>query len=597
MSMAAAGKKAMSKPKKKAKTSKVKKVAKKIKSAHEIEKARFSRAVSAFFRRLDFVRVKTDGKEVKFKGRTGELDDVFVYQNIVVVCEYTVGQPSSEHVGKKSLLWNLIEENHADWVEYLRSTFPAFSQILDSSDFDLSEYRVRVCYVSKNAVSDEVISCVKKTKFLDLTTFRYFDALAKTIHKSARFEFFAYLNFKFKEIGEEIKNTSQDAKQFRGFLLPSTFSSFPSGFKVVSFYADPNTLLSMSYVLRRDSWRDPEGMYQRVLMKGRMKEMRKYLTTQERVFVNNIIVTLPNETMINDLAISGKNLSDDESKLVQPITVSVPRTSNVIGIVDGQHRVYCYHEGVDEYEKQIRKIRSRQNLLVTGIIYPKNYGEQDRQRFEAKLFLEINDKQKKAKSDLKQSIELILNPYSNTAIAKRVVERLNATGALRGMLQTNYFDPPNLIRTTSIVAYGLRPLVKVGSKESMFQTWSKSNKQLLVDKQKGGSGDASDELLIEYVDYCVKSINALLVAVKKEIGSEKWALADKPKDRHLTPTLINGLLVCLRLLIGQKKLYAQATYEELLQGFHSFGYKKYKSSQWSALGTKIYNEYFLNTDA
>lgn len=589
MSMAAVKKKAL-KPKK-PKASKKSKT-KKIKSPHEIEKAKFSRAISSFFQRLDFQRVRTEGKEINFKGRTGELDDIFVHENIVVVCEYTVGQSSTEHVAKKNLLWNLIEENHADWVAFLWATFPAFAAIFDGADFDFSEYRVRVCYISKHAVSDEVMGCIDRTKFLDLTTFRYFDALAKTIHKSARFEFFAYLGFEFKEVGDEIKNTSEDAKQFRGFLLPAAFSSFPPGFKVVSFYADPHTLLSMSYVLRRDSWRDPEGMYQRVLMKGRMKEMRKYLTTQDRVFVNNIIVTLPNGTMINDLNISGKNLTEDESKLVRPITVSVPRTSNVIGIVDGQHRVYCYHEGIDDYEARIKKIRSRQNLLVTGIIYPKTYNEQDRQRFEAKLFLEINDKQKKAKSDLKQSIELILSPFSNTAIAKRVVERLNAGGALKGMLQTNYFDPPNLIRTTSIVTYGLRPLVKVGNKDSMFEMWANPDKQKLLEVQKSGGGSVDDELLIDYVDFCVKSINALFVAVRKEIGSEKWALADRPKDRNLTPTLINGLLVCLRLLIGQKKLYVQATYESRLVGFKAFDYKKYKSSHWAALGTKIYSEYF-----
>ncbi|WP_426663505.1 DGQHR domain-containing protein [Rhodanobacter aciditrophus] len=561
-------------------------------SPHELEKRKFSRGIVGLFTRLSFRRIKTEGKEFTFLGRTGELDDIFVYENVVVVAEYTVGQPSTEHAAKKNLLWSRIVNNQQAWVSFLCDTFLQFADAFNEGDFDASEYRVRVCYFSKRTMSEEVVNCISDTRFLDLTTFRYFDALVKTIQKSARFEFFAFLGLAYTEIGDQIKDSSNETKAFRGFLLPANFSSFPPGFKVVSFYADPNTLLSMSYVLRRDSWRDPEGMYQRVLMRGRMTEMRKYLTSQERVFVNNIIVTLPGPTMINDLHVSGKNLTEDETKLVRPVTVAVPRASNVIGIVDGQHRVYCYHEGVDVYEAKIKKLRTRQNLLVTGIIYPDSYGEVERQRFEAKLFLEINDKQKKAKSDLKQSIELILSPCSNIAIAKRVIERLNAGGALKGMLQTNYFDPPTLIRTTSIVTYGLRPLVKVGSKDSLFEAWPDPNKHELLAKQQGGRAGANDDLLVDYVDFCVKSINALLLAARKALGSERWALADKPKDRHLTPTLINGFLVCMRLLISQKSLYSQSVYEARLAGFGSSNYKKYKSSHWSALGAKIFGDYF-----
>lgn len=556
---------------------------------HQIEKRKFERAIREIFRRVDFERVKSDGKEFTFRGRTGELDDIFLYENIIVVAEYTVGQPSSEHVSKKNLLWDLIRAHRDEWVEFLCKKFPAFQSHFDAHSYLESEYRLCVCYFSKASISQELENLISHTRFLDHTKIRYFDALSKAIHRSARFEFFKFMGIEFSEVGQEIKKTSNTTKEFKGHLLPDGFSSFPKGFKVASFYADPNTLLSMSYVLRRDSWRDPEGMYQRVLMKGRMNEMRRYLTTEERVFVNNIIVTLPNETKLNELGDSGKNIPEHETKTVRAVTVAVPHRSNVIGIIDGQHRVFCYHEGTDAYEQKIKKLRERQNLLVTGIIYPANYTGLQRQRFEAKLFLEINDKQRKARSDLKQSIELILNPYSNTAIAKRIVERLNAAGPLKGMLQTNYFDPPSLIRTTSIVAYGLRPLIKVGTKDSMYAVWPDARKSDIAEKL---PGPGADEVLTAYIDFCVTSINALLIAAKKQIPG-KWRLSEKAKDRELTPTLINGLFVCLRLLIThKKKLYSQVTYEARLKDLGTFDFKRHRSSRWGALGAALYTGYF-----
>ena len=95
----------------------------------------------------------------------------------------------------------------------------------------------------------------------------------------------------------------------------------------------------------------------------------------------------------------------------------------------------------------------------------------------------------------------------------------------------------------------------------------------------------------DYIDFCVVSINAFLVAAKKQLLS-KWKLADKSKDRELTPTMINGLFVCMRLLIANKKLYAQQTYETKLKDLNEFDFKKHRSSRWGALGAALYKKYF-----
>jgi len=230
---------------------------------------------------------------------------------------------------------------------------------------------------------------------------------------------------------------------------------------------------------------------------------------------------------------------------------------------------------------------------VTGIIYPEKYGEVSKRRFEAKLFLEINDKQKRTGSELKQSIELILSPYSTIAIAKSVVQRLNSKGALKGFLQTNYFDPPNLIRTTSIVSYGLRPLVKLDGEDALFTAWNQAGKERLRELQKSSSPPIThDPILGDYVDYCVKAINDLLIAAKKSDDPSRWKLTEKAKDRHLSPTIINGFVVCLRLLVANGKVTTSQNYEARLSELKHFQFGRYKSSSWKALGTALYMKYF-----
>ncbi|WP_395136018.1 DGQHR domain-containing protein [Rhodanobacter sp. FW102-FHT14D07] len=546
-------------------------------------------AVRSLFKRLGLQRIKSDGVEFKFKERTGELDDIFIYENVVVLGEYTVGKKGTEHIAKKSLLYGIINNNQSEWMEFAVARFSGFGEL----KYLPSEYQVKICYFSVNALSDEVYGALDYVYFLNGTKFRYFDALAKTIHKSARLEFFKYLKLDFKKIGSEIKSSSSNSRSFGGFVLPESFSSFPTGFKVVSFYADPKALLTMSYVLRKDSWRDEDGLYQRVLMKGRMKEMRRYLTTEERVFVNNIIVTLPKETRLNEPGEEGKNIDTRALSVVRDVTVSVPFKADVIGIVDGQHRVFCYHEGDDQYEDKIEKLRDRQNLLVTGVIYPPAYADADKRRFEAKLFLEINDKQRRARSDLKHSIEMILSPYSTIAIAKAVVARMNSNGALRQMLQTNYFDPPRLIRTSSIVSYGLRPLLKLEGVDSLFSSWDDPDKLKLVELQKGKASQTTiDPILEKYIAYCYASLNDILLAARKKLGPQRWALEDRAKDRFLTPTLINGLIVCLRLVIQNGKPLSETTYGERFAVLDQVSITKYKSSSWKALGEAIYKKCF-----
>ncbi|MGS5086090.1 hypothetical protein ACVC7V_06225 [Hydrogenophaga sp. A37] len=544
----------------------------------------------AVFKRIGFEWVRSDGIEFQFDGRTGEIDDVLIYGNILIVAEYTTGKPDSAHLAKKSILYEKIRRRSADWIFEYQKFNEAFSTAIQQSLYQPEEFQVFFVYASLHGADQEMERAFPHYRFLDGTRLRYFDALSKTIHKSARHEFFNYLGVDLKRLEQRIHDSSDKSKSFHGYILPEANSGYPKGFKVVSFYGDPATLLEMSYVLRKDSWRDDEGLYQRILIKGKIGKMRQYLTSAKRVFVNNIIVTLPNEAIINDPE-TGRNVDNADLTIVRPIKVSIPLKANMIGLVDGQHRVFCYHEAAnDPLDKEISKQRTRQNLLVTGLIFPSSWSTTARREFEAKLFLEINDTQARAKSVLKQSIEVLLNPFSTLAIAKEVTNRLSKNGALSGLLQTNFFDPPELIKTSSIVSYGLRPLIKTDGDDSLFSAWRNPKKSLLINKSI--DSEIRKELLSSYIGFCTQEINDFLIEAKIATGSGTWK-PSTPRDRQLlSTTTINGFLVCIRLLVASNTQRGRDFYSKKFSPLKSVKFNDYKSSAWKALGEKIFETCF-----
>jgi DGQHR domain-containing protein len=540
----------------------------------------------AVFKRVGFKWIKADSVQFQFDGRTGEIDDIMLLDNILLIAEYTSGKPDNAHLAKKSILFEKILKQSAEWVVEYQQSNAVFAQVIQDSGYQPEEFQIFVVYASLHGADQEIEHHFKHYRFLDGTRLRYFDALGKTIFESAKHEFFNYLGVDLRRLGRRVNDSSDKSKNFNGYVLPEANSGYQKGFKVVSFYADPATLLEMSYVLRKDSWRDDDGLYQRILIKGKIGKMRQYLTTARRVFVNNIIVTLPNEALINEPG-TGKNVDNSQLSVVRPVTLSIPLKANMIGLVDGQHRVFSYHEAPnDPLDKEIAKQRTRQNLLVTGLIFPSTWSDKARREFEAKLFLEINDTQARAKSVLKHSIEVILNPFSTLAIAKEVTNRLSKSGALAGMLQTNFFDPPDRIKTSSIVSYGLRPLVKTDGEDSLYFAWKDSRKALLNNKD--ANADERKEVLAAYLSFCAKEINDFLLAAKLAIDPNKWRVSSARDPQLLSTTTINGFLVCIRLIIENKEKRGAPEYSQKLAGLRSVNFKAYKSSAWKSLGEKIY---------
>ena len=174
-----------------------------------------------------------------------------------------------------------------------------------------------------------------------------------------------------------------------------------------------------------------------MLESPKLLSMRKYLYEEKRVFVNNIIATVSkNDITLKRISFDPQTSQQTETIIdidkagnftpnsahVESIQIEIQDKYNIVGIIDGQHRVYAYHESNDIYEEAIKTLRKQQNLLVTCIIYPEKESVQEKNRFEANLFLEINKNQKKLNSTLQQEIELIVSPFSTISIGKDILK-------------------------------------------------------------------------------------------------------------------------------------------------------------------------------
>lgn len=548
-----------------------------VKSAH-------IRSVRSIFRNMGFERAsEIAGTEIKVGGQSGEFDDAFLYENLLILTEYTTSQPSdvTSHLKNKKIIFSNVIADKRSFLAYLREKLPKLNERLGDK-FHIDRYIIEILYCSLKDFDQNIKSIVTEPRYLDFPILKYFENISGTVKKSCLGEFFDFLKIDPKEVASNgvFENSTQNAN-YEGSILPESSSGFDPGYKVVSFYADPAALLSRAYVLRRDGWQASYQAYQRMLIRSKIESIRKKLKEEKRVFVNNIVATLPPDA--HAVLPNGKTADISKITKTEPVTISLPLKANSVGLIDGQHRLYSYYESRDD-DPRIAKLRHQQNLLVTGIVYPENITSEEAERFEAELFLAINSHQTNASTALRQEIEVLLHPYSQMAIGRQVMRRLGEIGPLAGHVEKYFFDKGKL-KTSSIVSYGLGPLIKLSGDDSLFKLFSHPDKEAFA----AGRSTAGLEA---YLNFATTHINTFLGAVRANVDGTRWTSDPKSKDRLIAVTYINSFLITLRLLIQNGASLEFDDLKSKLRGIGSFRFKDYHSSQYARMAENIYKNYF-----
>ncbi|MFH0815430.1 MAG: hypothetical protein V1934_01240 [Methanobacteriota archaeon] len=562
------------------------------------EERQFKVDINTIFTNSSFNQIPTRNVQFKVLGRDCEIDNIFLYENILVIAE-DVARPDQrdikEHLLNKANLFAFIIGHQQDFINAIVDKFPRFKEI-NNDKYSYDDMKLIFLYCSFYNIDEKYKERNENIIFMERPRIQYFVSLAKIIQKSTKYELLKFLNIELCDIGHA--PSGEDNRKYDAILLPEKQSNFPKGNKIVTFLVEPERLLTQSYVLRKDGWRDRDCVYQRMLIDYKINEMRDHLASKGRVFVNNIIVTLPKNSSFYDE--KGNQLTSSELMTRKTLKIQIPYEFNTIGIIDGQHRIFAYYEGheKDTREKKIKVLRDKQHLLVTGLIYQNECTDHEKTIFEARLFLEINDKQSRAKGHLKQAIATIVNPVSAIAISKEIINHLSRSGPLTNFLEEYFYDAGK-IKTSSIVSYGLQYIVKFTDEDTFYKYWGSKEKEKLkmLEETPTPLTAQEKELLASYIVFCANHINTFLKAFKDSIPPELWTL-DKKTSHVLTTGTINSLIYCMRMLLQNNQL---GGFENYKQGFAklknnpslNFNEKlPFRSNQWKPLGETIYNTCF-----
>lgn len=535
------------------------------------------------FNNLGFDEINSKDIHCEINGESSEIDHIYLYENLIILCEKTLSQDIDSHFPKKQKFYNQVLDDENNFInEYSKINIDFRKKISINNTYDIKDYLIRAIYASEKCTPNS--STLKNYAPLHLLTpslCQYFKALTKTIKQSAKYEMFNFLDVDISQIGEESLSGSSGSNQdYDGIILPNRHTKYPEGFSIASFYVDPKTLLERACVLRRDAWSKAELSYQRLLVSKKISKMRDYLCKDGKVFVNNLIITLPSNVSIKD---KNKNPINGPINEKQHVTLGLPRKLASIGIIDGQHRIYSYYEGTGEDEQRIAPLRTKQNLLVTGIIFPSEYTNEQKTQFEADLFLKINDTQTRVHSSLKQELEIIINPYSTVALSKKIINKLCEKGPLENILQKNVYDDSLKIKSASITSYGLIPLINIKGVDSLFKIWKPDPS---INKE-----DSIHLWVDQYIDYCVKIINLMLAGPKVKLAETKsWKV--KKEKGILTATSISGLMRYLIQLIasGESDL-ENINYIKTFQHISPDDFEGFVSSGWAKLSKNLFKKF------
>lgn len=553
------------------------------------KEAAFRRKIRTTFTDAGFSYLSSNGKEFKIGFRVVELDYVFIYDNVILICEDTCGQKKDKtHIRKKSESFQEIKTHVREFLQWVRDTFPEKKSLVDK--YRAERYQIFYLYISQNELdlTDDEKALYGNLVFVEPKTLAYFSRMSQCIHYSARYEIFRFLNLKDDQLGS---SSSEGAKTTikAPIIYPEDVTGLRNGVRVVSFMMSAEKLLRTCYVLRKDNWEESIFLYQRLIEKEKIKSIRAFLVNKGEAFYNNIIVALPDSVTFEDD--STKPISKEEIGDFQHCKLVIPDEMNSVCVIDGQHRIFAHYEAPasDRHESRISELRKQLHMLVTGLIFPSDMSEADRKQIQSEIFLDINDNTKKVAPNVLTHIEMVKDPFSDIGLARRVIEKLNKQRIFLNRFELSELDEEK-IKVSSIIKFALRYLVTIKpteGKTSLFAYWN-GDKDALLRKDEAA--------LLSYIEFCAKQIDLYFSSVRC-IFKESW---NDPQSKILSVISINGFIIALNRQLAKNGLndhqFYNIHFNKLAINFSKEKFP-YTSSQYRKFSDQILREAFGFTDA
>lgn len=543
------------------------------------EKAAFKTKIRNIFVGAGFQYIPTGGHNIFIGNREEEIDSMFIYENIWILCEDTIKTSDiRDHIRTKNEAFGEIKTNISSLKDKLNELFPDRKEFINN--YESERIKPFCLYISKNelSLSRHDYDLFNNLIFVEPRTLNYFQWIVKGLHLSARYEIFRFLKITTKDIG--LPTSSGSSSDITApIIYPKEFTGLTNNVRVVSFMMSAEDLLNTGYVLRKDNWENSIWLYQRLIDNNRLKKVRCFIENKGEAFYNNIIVALPDNVSFKNS--SGESMTIDKiNELNGNFQLIIPKELNSICIIDGQHRIFAHYEsGTDsKQEKTISNLRKKLHLLVTGLIFPKEMPMEKRSKIQSEIFNDINSNAKTVPANILLQIKRIMNPIADESIAQFVIEKLNTQDPFKGMLQISSLESGK-IKTASIVRFALRYLVTItpsSGKKSLFDYWE-GNKTALEKQEEAA--------ITDYVDYCVSVLSVYFKAIKKNFKSS-W----NTESKLLTVISLNGFIIALTRQLEINGIKDFAFYDNFFSKW-DFDFSKdnfnYTSSQYRKFSKEI----------
>jgi len=552
------------------------------------KKSFFKRKIVNVFTSSGFEYVPVNNNHMHIGRRTVEIDAMFMYENIWLICEDTITNPSGdhfkEHVRTKNEAFGEIKANKEEFVQSLAKLFPERRTKFEKYEVDNIKIFGLYIPLEKADISDDDKALYENLIFIQPKTLNYFAWISQCIRYSARNEVFRFLNLKDKDIGLP-SSSSESTKITAPIIYPRHFVGSrsqvtKSKVRVVSFMMSADDLLRTCYVLRKDNWEESAWLYQRLMDKNKIKGIRDFIEKKGEAFYNNIIVALPDDVSFEDG--SGHSVDLDNITVLEPnCKLVLPKEMNSICVIDGQHRIFAHYESGtnSKQEQEISELRKQLHLLVTGLVFPKEMPSLERAKIQSEIFLDINSNAKPVQPNVLLHIQKIKDPLSDMSLAQFVIEELNKQQIFKGMFELSSLESGR-IKTASIVKFALRYLVTINPAEdrkSLIDFWT-GDKDALKNME--------DTAFKSYIDFCAKCLREYFCAIKKNF-KQQW---DNPESKMLSVISLNGFIIAYTRQLGKLGVGDFNFYDEKFTNWtHDFSKEsfQYTSSQYRMFSNEI----------
>lgn len=218
------------------------------------QQSAFKRKIKGIFAGAGFNYLATNDHEMTIGLRKVEIDSIYIYENIWLLCEDTIKTSEiRDHIRIKNEAFGQIKQNLPEYIQKMKELFPDRNDLL--CKYDADRIKIFCLYISRDELilSDDDYLLFENLLFVQPKTLEYFQWIVKCIKYSARNEIFRFLKLTSDQIG--MLTSSSDSKQilsldekaiqeyvkFCATVLRSYFGALRKNFK--SFWDNENSKL------------------------------------------------------------------------------------------------------------------------------------------------------------------------------------------------------------------------------------------------------------------------------------------------------------------------------------------------------------------